>query len=408
MNIKTDECNVYKCDICEYTTKYKNSYDRHLLSNRHVKNQSGESVEHVCEYCNYKTFSKKGLNAHFLTKKHTYMVSQKHVTIDKQVSVDKKKKMTTDSQKHTYNCEFCKKNYSSRQSLWKHKQICQESQDTNEFENTYNSENDDDAKVSDSENDDCTRKSYTDSDSDNDYDLKSKGAFPKNKKNTEFTPEILLQLFKQNSDYQALMLEQQKFFFEKMSSANNVSNNSNNSNVNSMNSAHSHNKTFNIQFFLNEHCKNAIDINEFVRTLDYSTENLESNMRLGYTGGISKMITDKIRKTPVEERPLHCCDEKREKLYIRNNGEWITGNDSKEKIQSVIADIANNNYQTFRQWVRENPSCLTLDTPAYKKYTAIYNGVIGSRTDAEEIKHVKKILTNIISDIVIEKEKYLI
>jgi hypothetical protein len=222
-----------------------------------------------------------------------------------------------------------------------------------------------------------------------------------------------MQMYKQNSDFQMLMMEQQKYILEKMetiSSNNNHNHNHNNNTTNSNNSItmnNSNNKTFNIQFFLNEYCKNAIDIHDFVRSLNYSTENLEETMKLGYVGGISKMMTDKIRITPVEERPIHCCDEKREKLYIRNNGEWVSGNDSAEILQSIIADIANNNYRTFQQWVRENPSCMTLDTPAYEKYMVIYRGVIGSRTDDEETKHVKKILTNILHDIVIEKEKYL-
>jgi hypothetical protein len=208
------------------------------------------------------------------------------------------------------------------------------------------------------------------------------------------TPELLFNFMKQTMDLQKIMIENQNM-------------------TNSHNTSHSHNntvnnnQTFNLQFFLNEHCKDAIDIKEFVNTLNYSTENLEKNMKLGYTKGISKMFTDGISILPAEKRPMHCSDEKREKLYIRHNGTWISGNDSKERLTQVIADIANNNYKTFQTWALENPECRILDTPAYQKYMTIYQGVIGSRSDEEEIKDVKKILSNIMDQIVIDKEKYL-
>lgn len=354
---------IFSCKLCEYTTGFKNDYLRHLMSNKHKKRANKEEEilsENIqkCEICNYETDNKYLYNKHLNSIKH------------------KNNMYASDNKIKKNQCEKCNRIYSSRKNLWRHKQCCN---DGNEDDG-----NEDDGNFSEN------------SETDNETDVL------KNKKGNRkpiyptITPELLVDIINQNKELQSLMLEQQKY----------VVNNIANTTINTMNS--NNNKTFNIQFFLNEHCKNAIDINEFVRTLDYSTKNLESNMRLGYTGGISKMITDKIRSTPVEERPLHCCDEKREKLYIRNNGEWITGNDSRDKIQSVIADIANNNYRTFQQWVRENPSCLTLDTPAYEKYTAIYNGVFGSRTDDEEVKHVKKILSNIINDIVIEKDKYLV
>lgn len=379
-NIEKEPC-LFLCEICDYTTGYKKDYNRHLLSKKHKKKEAENEPENTtciysCDTCDFKTIYKYNYSAHMSSKKHLY---------------------NSNLNNSSNQCVICKKQYSSQKNLWRHKKRCKAGTDTTEQKNRESDSDIEDDNYTDSDSEDKleysgdnTQKLSTDAQVANGFTM---------------TPEMFIHMYKQNNEFQMLMLEQQKYMLDKIGS---MGNNSNNNSVNSINTANCNNKTFNIQFFLNEHCKNAIDINEFVRTLDYSTKNLESNMRLGYTGGISKMITDKIRSTPVEERPLHCCDEKREKLYIRNNGEWITGNDSRDKIQSVIADIANNNYRTFQQWVRENPSCLTLDTPAYEKYTAIYNGVFGSRTDDEEVKHVKKILSNIINDIVIEKDKYLV
>jgi len=367
---------LFVCSNCDYTTGYKKDYHRHLLSKKHMKRVENKDVDAIykCECCEFQTIYKYNYDVHVKSQKH--LLKQNH---------------TMQNIKENQ-CEFCRKIYSNSKNLWRHKKICK---------HKPTDESCCGADISDtgSLDGDCNDIEYNER-------HKQTGVGP-------ITPELFMQMYKQNSDFQMLMMEQQKYILEKMetiSSNNNHNHNHNNNTTNSNNSItmnNSNNKTFNIQFFLNEYCKNAIDIHDFVRSLNYSTENLEETMKLGYVGGISKMMTDKIRITPVEERPIHCCDEKREKLYIRNNGEWVSGNDSAEILQSIIADIANNNYRTFQQWVRENPSCMTLDTPAYEKYMVIYRGVIGSRTDDEETKHVKKILTNILHDIVIEKEKYL-
>ena len=345
---------LFVCEKCNYSTTSKYDYNRHLSSKKH---NSVDVKEHTCNYCNYVTPSLKYYKIHMSSKKHNNNV------------------MMHNNKLNPNQCKFCKKILSSQSSLWRHKQTCNATIDLHE--------DDDD----DNENE-CSPDTHTQTQQEQ---TPPPGAFA-------ITPELLLEVLKQNKELQNVLIEQNRNASAINTNIIGNTNNSHNSTVN---------KTFNIQFFLNEHCKNAIDIQQFVRMLDYSTANLEKNMKLGYTGGITKMITDGIQILPVEERPLHCSDEKREKIYIRDNGTWISGNESKERLLQVIADIANNNYNTFRRWVAENPTCQTLDTPAYQKFVTIYNGVIGSRSDEEEAKHVKKILSNIIDEITIEKEKYL-
>jgi hypothetical protein len=351
------------CDKCEYTTSYKKDYSVHLLSKKHklAVNSDTNNEVYNCECCSYQTPHKYNYNLHLLTKKHETNV------------------LIANNKIQPNQCNNCNKIYSSQKNLWRHKKQCKKVADTIDL-----SEDDDD---DDNENE-CSPDTHTQSQQEQ---TPPPGAFA-------ITPELLLEVLKQNKELQNVLIEQNRNASAINTNIIGNTNNSHNSTVN---------KTFNIQFFLNEHCKNAIDIQQFVRMLDYSTANLEKNMKLGYTGGITKMITDGIQILPVEERPLHCSDEKREKIYIRDNGTWISGNESKERLLQVIADIANNNYNTFRRWVAENPTCQTLDTPAYQKFVTIYNGVIGSRSDEEEAKHVKKILSNIIDEITIEKEKYL-
>lgn len=310
---------------------------------------------YFCECCDYRTDNKY----HY----KTHQSSQKHVRRFAALKTNTKPNQ----------CNSCNRLYSSPKNLWRHRQICKRGYDP-------------------------SMASSDEFQYDNDDDLE----YPTRPIVNE---EIVLEILKNSKEMQQVMIQQQKdvqtFMMEIAKNGIGTGNGNTNAYIYNNN-----NKTFNVQLFLNEYCKNAIDINEFVETLDYSTENLEANMKLGYVGGITKLMTDKIKVTPINKRPLHCCDEKREKLYIKNKGEWITGNDSREKLQEIIADIANHNYRTFQQWVLENPSCMILDTPAYAKYVTIYKGIIGSRSDAEEIKHVKKILNNIVEDIVIEKDNY--
>ena len=332
-----------------------------------IQNNTDISNLYVCECCDYKTDNKYHYKTHETSKKH------------------KKRIQEIKCNMQPNQCSLCNRILSSSKNLWRHKQTCKGPMPE------YSSVDGIDVSEEDPEEREPTPAMQT---------------------KTMINEELVLELLKNNKEIQQVMIQQQKdvqsFMMEIMKNGVGGNNTTTNSNNNAYIYNNNNNKTFNIQFFLNEYCKNAIDINDFVKSLDYSTKNLEENMKLGYVGGITKLMTDKIKVTPIDQRPMHCCDEKREKLYIKNKGVWITGADSKEKLQQIIAVIANNNYRTFQQWVRENPSCVILDTPAYEKYMNIYKGVIGSRSDEEEIKHVKKILSNILEDIVIEKEKFLI
>lgn len=277
---------LYKCDKCSYETLNKRNYNNHMTSNKHMKKTQDTGGIYICECCNYNTIHKHHYNNHMLSRKHKKIVIASKLNIK------------------TNQCALCFRQYSCKSSLSRHKQKCRTTlPDDDNVEpiadsDDYDSDNGDDDYDSESDNDSDNESvepereidnANADSSGDSDTDESSvpiKSNAGQKDQCIGITPEMFMELFKQNSEFKTIIIEQQKFIMEKMLASGSTAHSYNN------NTTNSHNKTFNIQLFLNEHCKDAIDINEFVRTLDYSSENLESNMRLGYTGGISKMLTD--------------------------------------------------------------------------------------------------------------------
>ena len=152
------------------------------------------------------------------------------------------------------------------------------------------------------------------------------------------------------------LIEQQGEMMKMMAS--NMGNNNNNNN--------SHNTTnntnqFNINVFLNEDCKNAINMSDFINSIEVSLEQLDLTKTKGLEKGITKVIMDNMNKLSVHERPLHCTDVKRETLYIKDNDKWEKDND-KEKIKQVIKKTQNKNYPALQKWTKANPDYMGDDS----------------------------------------------
>ena len=214
--------------------------------------------------------------------------------------------------------------------------------------------------------------------------------------NNTISENVIIELIKCNND------------LKKNNGIENISSLSNNITTNSNNTICNNNKTFNLNFFLNEKCKDAIDIRDFVKTLNYSTPNLIDNPKLSFTERISNQLEERMQCYSIEKRPIHCSDVKRNKMYIRDNGEWLSGKDSLNKMKEIIAIIGNKNEDTFRNWVNENPACLQLDTPSYDLFMCIYQNIVGPNSDEQEEIYVSKIINKISEETAIDKEKYSI
>ncbi len=187
----------------------------------------------------------------------------------------------------------------------------------------------------------------------------------------EKTPylEIINRLLADNIELRNLIVEQTKITTNKMSETNDTinkvieqnadmmhkalnptvtTNNTINGNVNNQTNK------FNINVFLNEHCKDAMNLSDFIKNIEVSREDLENNAQLGFVGGISKIFLDNLRQLSINERPIHCTDVKRETMYIKDDDKW-TKETGPAKLNLVIQTITQKSTRTLLDWKAENP-----------------------------------------------------
>lgn len=123
---------------------------------------------------------------------------------------------------------------------------------------------------------------------------------------------------------------------------------------NTTTTTNSNNKSFNLNFFLNEQCKNAINFKEFVENIEVSREDLANTGQLGFVSGISKILIDHLKELGIHERPIHCTDLKRDTVYIKDNNEWNKEADD-VKIRSAIQEVSRKSMGTLIDWKKNNP-----------------------------------------------------
>jgi len=203
--------------------------------------------------------------------------------------------------------------------------------------------------------------------------------------------ELVKYLMKENLEFKQLMIEQNKQMIEF------AKNSGHHNNINS------HNKTFNLQVFLNETCKNAININDFVEQLQVSITDLEETGQIGFTEGISKIFINGLKQIDIPDRPLHCSDLKRETIYIKNNNEWMKDSNDNLLLVNAIKQVSNKNIRQITEWQKINPGYRDSDSKINDKYLKIVSESMSGLTKDECDKNYKKIIKNIAKETVINK-----
>ena len=314
------------------------------------------SNKYYCEKCDYVTSRKHNMTTHLTSAKH-----QKTTTYNI-ISANSNEQSATLSK---YCCQICDKKYNDRAGLWRHKKKC-----INQTKKTNDKE--DDVDISD------------------DDDAKSKKAV------YSMDPQMLLDVLKQNQEFQMFMMEQHKQMMEMAKTFN--TNTINNTNCNNTNT-----NTFNLQLFLNEKCKDALNMNEFVDTIKMQLSDLENFAHVGYADGVSKICVKNLNNLATFLRPIHCSDVKRETLYIKHNDEWIKEGEDKALLRDAIKKIANKNIRQINEWIKENPNCTDPRSKNNDKYLKIVMNAMSGTTVEEQQENMDKIVKNVTKAVAIDK-----
>ena len=279
-----------------------------------------------------------------------YKTSRKS-QLDRHILTTKHLKLTSEDGKvpqHMHNC-ICGYEYKSRQGLWKHKKIC-------EVPNSSKNLNDDSSEV-------------------------------------KILTELIKDVVKQNQD----VIKQNQDLTNKMIDICSKPNNISNSNI------HSNNKTFNLQFFLNDTCKDAMNMSDFVNQVKVSISDLEETGELGYTEGISKLIIKNLNDIDCGDRPIHCSDSKRETLYIKEDNQWFKDDETNGKISKAIKQIAHKNIRQIPEWVKLHPDCYDSESTKNDKYLKIVSNSMSGGTELEQKTNISKIISKVAKEVTIDK-----
>ena len=202
---------------------------------------------------------------------------------------------------------------------------------------------------------------------------------------TGFTPQMFSDLLKQNNELTKQIIE-----LSSKPTINNSNNNSNNS--------------FNLHFFLNETCKDALNISDFVSQLQVGIKDLEETGRLGYAEGISKIFINGLKQLDVNQRPVHCSDYKRETMYIKDENIWEKEDVTHLKLTNAIKDVAHKNIQQIPLWTLKHPQHKDISSKCNDTYMKLVSESMSGTTMEESDKNYKKIAKNIMKETVIDKQ----
>jgi hypothetical protein len=159
---------------------------------------------------------------------------------------------------------------------------------------------------------------------------------------------------------------------------------------------------FSINVFLNEKCKDAMNITDFVNSIELSTEDMENVGRNGYVKGISSIFIDNLKNTDIHKRPIHCSDRKREVLYVKDSDKWEREGVDSKKLKDAVRVVEQKNIGMVNEWAKQNPDCEKSDSRANNLYMKLSRCVL----DGED-ENIVKVVKNIAKETVIERSNLL-
>ena len=165
------------------------------------------------------------------------------------------------------------------------------------------------------------------------------------------------------------------------------------------------NNSFNLNIFLNETCKNALNIMDFVNQLQVGVKDLEETGRLGYADGISQIFINGLKNLDISNRPVHCSDFKREIIYIKNDDQWNKDNEEKSLLTNAIKHIAHKNIKQIPLWQQANPEYNNPESKQNDRYLKLICNVMSGSSKEEQDQNICKIIRNVTKEVVIDKKQ---
>lgn len=317
-----------------------------------IFNQEKVKTFYLCTDCNYRTDKKQHFSRHLETIKHSSIVKNNKLIV-----------------KQKYICE-CGRSYTYKSGLCKHKKKCD--YDSSDYNDNYEYEIIEESKENDI----------------NDVN-------DVNDKN-----QMILTLIRQNDEFKQMLVDQNKKIMEMMQDREKelgiIYNNSNTTN-----------NHFNLQVFLNVTCKDAINMSDFLSSIELQMEDLEETGKCGYVDGISKIFINKLNELNIHDRPMYCTDLRREIIYIKDNNVWEKETPDRKKLKCIIKTITHNNMRQILVWQKNNPGWDDPRSKTNDKYLQIVSNNMSGISEEEEQRNYDKIISKVAQKILIPKFNYI-
>jgi len=320
----------------------------HIKKQMETKKSLKKSPFFVCKVCDYNTSKKSDFDKHLSTRKHDDMVTMETMETKKSQKVAQ----------HNM-CNKCKKVYNTRSGLWKHMKICDYITNVSMLSSEQCKNEESNAKI------------------DNLYNIPNKD-------------ELLFKLIKDNDEMMKIIKGQQEQINSIIPKIGNTTNNTNNNTTNN----------FNLNVFLNEQCKDALNISDFIDSLKITLEDLLFSKTNGISRGITDVMIKGLKELDIHKRPIHCTDIKRDIMYIKNEDNW-SKDDNHDIMKNTIVKIADMERTALQQWAIDNPDWMETERKQIEYLTMM-------RSICEPIENYnnyeKKIIKNLGKEILIDKK----
>ena len=373
---------MFHCDTCNITTNNKFDYKRHIFSPKHQRlcseNAKCKNLIHsliaggsvgaaaknippkpTSEICELSTPQKTPIDEIVHIDLGEEDASQNVIYHPSGVSHVTSSHVTghvTDaSASRAYACKFCKRPYINRTGLWRHNK-------------KYGST--------------CIVKAMEASKVENTEELKNM-IHTMMQLNQEFKTQIL-ELYKTTAENAAANAAAMVASPLTYNNTNNMTN--------------CYNQTYNLQIFLKERCKDAMNMKDFVDSIQLNTADLESVGKLGYVEGMSNILITNLNKTELHKRPVHCSDIKRETLYVKDADKWEQDSPDYRKMTNAVLAVEHKNVQLMGEWAAQHPRCMDSNSDENVKYFKLSKTITDGEKDGNISKVIKKVAKNVLID----------